>query len=113
MNVGKRAITTKIKPAINFEKTNLNSVIGLVNNNSNVPVLFSSEKSRIVIAGIRNIKIDGARIKKLVKLDSPISIKLELPGEIHRKKPVATRKNTIAMYPVNEFRKAFNSFLIK
>ena len=111
--MGKRAIITRIKPAINLEKINLNSEIGFVSNNSKVPVLFSSEKSRIVIAGIKNIKIEGARMKKFVKLDSPISNRLELPGLIHKKNPVAIRKKTIAIYPVRELRKAFNSFLIR
>jgi hypothetical protein len=32
-------------------------------NNSNVPCFFSSEKLRIVTAGIKNIKIQGAKVK--------------------------------------------------
>jgi hypothetical protein len=38
--------------------------MGLVNNISMVPVLSSSEKKRMVIAGIKNKKIQGAREKK-------------------------------------------------
>jgi hypothetical protein len=53
----------------------------------------------MVIAGIKNIKIEGARIKKLVKLDSPISSKLLFPGDIHRKKPVEIRKKNNSNIP--------------
>ena len=40
-------------PAIYFPKTNLNSGIGFVRSNSIVPILISSEKKRIVNAGIK------------------------------------------------------------
>ena len=90
-------ITTRIKPAMNFENTKLNSVMGLVSKSSNVPVLFSSENIRIVIAGISNRNIVGAKMKNGVKLDSPNSIMFWFPGETQRKKPVEIKKNKMAM----------------
>ncbi|MNT54450.1 hypothetical protein D3C72_1916150 [compost metagenome] len=40
---------------------------GFVNNNSKVPCFFSSEKLLMVTAGIKKIKIQGAKVKNGVK----------------------------------------------
>ena len=52
-------IKTSVTPARYFVRIMVRSVMGFVNNNSIVPVLFSSENERIVMAGIKIIKITG------------------------------------------------------
>ncbi|GAL82543.1 hypothetical protein JCM19274_2319 [Algibacter lectus] len=47
------------------------SDVGFVNRSSKVPCFFSSEKLRMVTAGIRNIKIHGANKKKGDKSENP------------------------------------------
>ncbi len=70
-----------------------NSVIGLVTNKTIVTDLFSSEKDRMVIAGIRNKKIQGATPKKLSNEAKPYS-KILVSGNTQTNNPI-TNKNTI------------------
>ena len=68
MKVGIRASNTKATPAKNFAQMICQSDKGLVTNISMVPVRFSSAKLRIVTAGTKNRKTQGARMKRLSKL---------------------------------------------
>lgn len=85
---------------------------GLVNKNSIVPVLCSSENVFIVIAGIRKRKSKGARIKNESKLAYPLSRILKPDsGKTQIINPVAHRKTRITTYPVIELKKLLISFL--
>ena len=84
-------------PAIYFPKTNLNSVIGLVRSNSIVPILISSEKKRIVNAGIKNKNTHGAIKKSPSRPAYPESNKLNDPGKIQRNKPLRIKNIKITM----------------
>ncbi len=66
-------ITTKVTPAKYFVKMMVKSEMGFVKSNSMVPVLLSSEKDRMVIAGMRMIKIIGLIPKKALKSAVPPS----------------------------------------
>ena len=76
MIVGKREIKTRATPAKYFPKTISKAVSGCVYNNSMVPVLFSSAKSRIVTAGTRNRYNQGAKAKSPLKIknNSPVAL---------------------------------------
>ena len=76
-----------------------------------VPVLFSSENNRIVIAGIKKRNTHGAIIKRPSILEKPFSNMLKSPGKTHKNKPVIIKKTIIAIYPVSELKKLLNSFL--
>jgi hypothetical protein len=67
---------TSVIPAKYLARTMFKSEIGLVNNNSIVPDLRSSAIIRMVIAGIRIMKIKGVMVKKGIRLDSLLSNKL-------------------------------------
>ena len=67
MIVGIIAITRSVTPAKYLANRILKSEIGLVNNNSIVPVLLSSAIERIVMAGIKTKKITGERLKNGIK----------------------------------------------
>jgi hypothetical protein len=71
-------MTTKVTPAKYFASKICRSEIGLVNNNSMVPVLLSSAIERIVMAGMRIKKISGDKLKNGIKSDSEPSNKLVL-----------------------------------
>ena len=66
---------------------------GLVNSNSIVPCLFSSEKLRMVTAGIKKIKIQGANLKNGLKSANPEFKILKSPSKTHKNKPFSN-KNT-------------------
>ena len=68
MRVGNNAISTNTKPARYFAQIISHEVSGLVFNNSIVPVLFSSEKDRIVTAGIKIRNTQGAIVKSESRL---------------------------------------------
>ena len=102
---------TRNEAARNFENITFISEIGFVKSNSIVPVFFSSAKSFIVIAGIKNINILGAILKKDFIEDSPMSNILFEPENTHIKTPVEIKKVIIAIYPKAELRKADISFL--
>lgn len=76
--VGAIAIMSKVTPARYLAINIPRSEIGRVNNNSMVPVLFSSAKDFIVIAGIRTKNITGDKLKKGTKSASEPSSKFVL-----------------------------------
>jgi len=69
--------------------------IGLVDNSSTVPVLYSSAKHRIVKAGIRIIKIKGAIRKNGWREATPFSIMLFAPGRTQIMVPLTIKKINI------------------
>ena len=77
----------------NLANTICVSVIGFVANNSNVPFFNSSEKERIVTAGIRNKNTHGAKMKKFSNDEKPLSRMLYSPGKTQRNN-VLSIKNT-------------------
>ena len=76
MIVGIIAIRAKVSPAKYLANMMLKSEIGLVNNNSIVPVRRSSAMDRMVIAGIKIRRITGDRLKKGIKSASAPSNKM-------------------------------------
>jgi hypothetical protein len=75
-----------------------------------VPPLFSSENRRMVTAGTRNRKTQGAIMKKLSSVAKPPSRIFESPGKIHRKRLLITTKTIMTIYPIKEEKKARTSF---
>tara|TARA_R110002012_G_scaffold9716_2_gene44789 strand:+ start:217544 stop:217774 length:231 start_codon:yes stop_codon:yes gene_type:complete len=65
----------------------------------------------MVIAGIRNIKIQGAIWKNGARSANPVSVILKGPLKTHRNKPVTTRNNPITRYPIAEEKNEDISFL--
>ena len=63
--VGIIEIIIKVKDARNLLVIICSVEIGLVIKVSIVPALYSSEKERMLIAGIRNKKINGESVKKV------------------------------------------------
>ena len=110
MRVGNKAKATKTKHAKNFPNTISQSVKGLVVKNSIVPVCVSSASVRIVRAGIRNIKIMGARSKSGSSV-AKFWFKRLVSGKIHNKSPVKIKNTAMTMYPINEEKKVLISFL--
>lgn len=105
MNVGSSENNTKITPAKYLARMICKSVSGLVNNNSMVPVLFSSANERMVMAGIRNKNITGALKNNESKVALPPSKMFSFPEKTHMNSPVAKRKMAIVTYPIKELRK--------
>jgi hypothetical protein len=99
-----------VNPAKYLPKIICNSVIGFVTNNSMVPDLFSSEKERMVMAGIKNKNTHGAMLKKLSMLAKPYS-NIEVSGNTHTNIPVTNRNTTIAIYAISELKNPASSFL--
>ena len=85
-----------IKMATYLPKTILRLEIGFVMSNSKVPDLNSSESERIEIAGIKNIKTQGANSKNLLRVANPKSSIL-LSCKTNKKIPLIKRNNTIAI----------------
>ena len=109
MNVGIIAITiSNIEPK-NFPLTICQILKGFVNNNSNVPCFFSSEKLRIVTAGIKKIRIQGANVKNGLKSAKPLFKILYSPSKTQRNNPFPIRKTAITKYPIGEPKKDFIS----
>ena len=75
-----------------------------------VPLLFSSANERMVMAGIRNIRIHGAKLKNASSVAKPSS-KILVSGNTQVNNPFATKKMVIAIYPISELKNTFNSFL--
>lgn len=71
-------MTKSVTPAKYFASNIFKSEIGLVNNNSIVPVLRSSAIERMVIAGIKIRKMIGDKLKNGIKSASVPSNKLVL-----------------------------------
>ena len=86
------------------------SVTGRVVMNSMVPLLFSSAKLRMVMAGIRNINIHGAKLKNASSVANPSS-RIFVSGNTHAKSPFATKKMVMAIYPISELKNTLSSFL--
>lgn len=61
--VGITAITHNRNAPQNLPSTNFQTEMGLINNNSSVPILRSSEKLFMVMAGTKKIKTQGANKK--------------------------------------------------
>ena len=72
------------------------SVSGKVDKISMVPDLNSSANDRIVNAGIKNIKTQGAITKNLSRVAYPSS-KILVSGTIQRKNPATMIKSKIAI----------------
>ena len=87
-----------------------NSVRGLVSSNSIVPYVFSSANARIVIAGIRNKYIHGAKEKRGSREAKPEdNIFMYSLGEyVHKNKELIKRKSTKTMGPIKELKKYIN-----
>src|SRR5690554_942457 len=60
IKVGNRESSTSTTPARYFAKITCKSVRGRVKRSSMVPVRLSSEKDRMVMAGTKNMKTQGA-----------------------------------------------------
>tara|TARA_B100001778_G_scaffold322824_1_gene315534 strand:- start:1620 stop:1835 length:216 start_codon:yes stop_codon:yes gene_type:complete len=67
----------------------------------------------MVNAGIKNINILGAILKKTTNDASPISITLLFPGNTHKKIPVAIKKTIMEAYPIIELKNDFISLMNK
>ena len=89
----------------NFPNTMCQIEMGLVSNNSSVPCFFSSEKLRIVTAGIRKSKIQGAIVKKGVISANPEFNTLYSPSNTHKKSPLKSKNKAITKYPMREPKK--------
>ena len=83
--------------------------MGLVNSNSKVPCFISSEKLRIVTAGIKKIKIQGDIVKKGDKSAKPLFKILYSPSKTQRNNPFNNRKIAITKYPIGDPKKDFIS----
>lgn len=94
-----------------FPKASCQMVIGLVSKSSSVPAFSSSERLRIVIAGIRKVNIQGASSKNGAKLAKPLFGILKSPSKTQRNSPVAVRNRPITKYPIGEVKKVVISFL--
>ena len=99
---------------INIEKY-LPSVIcqedkGFVFKISNVPALNSSDSERMVMAGTRNMNIQGASSKNLSSEAYPNS-KMLLSGSINRNTALINKKMIMAIYPVRLLKNWLSSFL--
>lgn len=87
---------TKTKLAKYLPKIISKSVTGRVAKNSIVPVCCSSAKVHIVMAGIRNIKILGAKPKKKSKVANPESNKF-VSGKTHKNNPIVIKNTPITI----------------
>ena len=64
----------------------------------------------MVTAGTKNIKIHGAKGKKLAIDAIPLSSTFQAPGKIHKNKPVKSRNTATTVYPIKELKKLRISF---
>ena len=109
-SVGNKATTETAHVPKNLARTTCPSERGRVNNNSSVPCLCSSANDLIVTAGTRNIKIHGASAKKLAIEAIPLSRMFQVPGKIHKNRPVNRRNTATTVYPIKELKKLRISF---
>jgi hypothetical protein len=93
----------------NFPFTICQRLKGFVSNSSSVPCFFSSEKLRIVTAGIRNRRIQGDKLKNGLKSAKPLSKILNSPSKTQRNNPFIIRKMAITKYPIGDPKKDFIS----
>src|SRR5690606_31274523 len=101
----------KIKAPKYFPKTILNKGMGLVSKSSRVPCFFSSLKLRMLTAGIKNIKTQGANRKKEDKSAKPFSKILNSPLKSHKIRPFSNKKSAITTQPMGEAKNELISFL--
>jgi hypothetical protein len=64
----------------------------------------------MVTAGTKNIRIHGARAKKLSMEAIPLSKTFQAPGKIHKNRPVKSRNTATTVYPIKELKKLRISF---
>src|SRR5687768_2439014 len=110
MKVGISAISTTNKEPKYFPVTSCQRLSGLVCNISNVPLLNSSAKLRMVMAGISNNMIQGANSKNLSSVANPKS-RMFVSGNTNRNRPFSKRNTMMAIYPVRLLKNCRNSFL--
>ena len=72
-----------------------NLLMGLVSKSSRVPCFFSSLKLRMVTAGIRKIRIQGANKKNEDKSAKPLSRMLNSPLNNQRNNPFSNKNIAI------------------
>lgn len=96
-NVDKIAATNNTNDAKNLPSTIWVSVTGVVQRSSIVPERFSSAIVLIVIAGIKNIKINGTT-EKIFLIVASFTKKRFVP----KNQPVINKKNEIRMYATGE-----------
>jgi hypothetical protein len=70
-----------------------------------VPCFFSSEKLRIVTAGIKNNMIQGDNVKKGLKSAKPLCNMLYSPSKTHKKSPLNSKNIAITRYPIGDPKK--------
>jgi hypothetical protein len=104
------AVKTKRSTAANFSKTMCQWDIGFVFKSSMVPVLYSSAKLFMVIAGMRNKKIQGAKEKKAFKSAKPAFNMLKSFLKIHKNKPFSNKNTPITKYAIGLAKNELNSF---
>jgi hypothetical protein len=92
--VGRIENVTRNTPARYFPKIISISIIGRVSNISMVPPRFSSLNIRIVMAGIRNMKMNGHIEKNELISANPYSRTL-VSGKTHINKPMPVRNTAI------------------
>lgn len=110
------AKTIKTRAAKYLPKMICQMLIGFVFKISMVPTLYSSANMRMVMAGIRKMKIHGAKKKKPFKSANPVFRILKSPSKTQRNKPFKTKNTAITKYPIgvekNEFSSFFNMAII-
>lgn len=95
MSVGSIEMMINKSDAQNFPNTICQLLIGLVCKISIVPLLDSSAKHFIVIAGINNRNNHGAKEKKDLISAKPAFKILNSPLKTHKNRPFDTRKTPI------------------
>ena len=96
-SVNSNAAERRLSPAKYFPSTISRSLMGMVKRSSIVPLFRSSLKSRIVIAGTKNMKINGIILNTLLKDDS-----LARKSSFVKNQPVIRRKTAITIYATGE-----------
>lgn len=96
----------------NFPITMFEIDKGLVSKSSKVPKRFSSEKLRIVIAGIKNNNTHGENLKKGDKSLYPEIRILKSPSITHKKRPFTNKNIDKTKYPIVEPKNDLNSLTI-
>ena len=104
------ATQTNRSEAQNFPKTICQSEIGFVFNSSMVPVLNSSAKLFMVIAGIKKRKTQGAKQKNGVISAKPAFKILKSSSKINKNKPLISKKTPITKYAIGLAKNELNSF---
>lgn len=104
------AIQTNIREAQNLPKTICQSEIGFVFNSSIVPVLNSSAKLFIVIAGIKKRKTQGAKKNNGFKSAKPAFKMLKSSLKINKNKPLINKKTPITKYAIGLAKNELISF---